>query len=344
MRIRMLSTALASTTLLLFASTGLAQSCCEGETEKCESCQAAEALNVTAVALAGPASEKADALFQDGDLAAACEVYAQFIEDGHATGKDWFQYGYALHMTGKIEEAKKAHAEAAGFANYRPIALYNLGCAFALEGDKDGAFKALGQSAKVGFAAYETVVEDSDLESLHGDDRWSDYTYSIKKNAKVAQARRQLDFWIGNWSVALEDGTEIGINRISAGVRGNCIVEDWSSDRYGVSKSMSIYDANKNTWRQTHVTASGEVVDWKGHFEDGVMTFSSNIAEEGKFKNTLAPADDGRLVQTMYRMSDDGEWTTAWTVFYTPIESKDHDYKGKEEMGEKDAKRISASH
>ena len=49
----------------------------------------------------------------------------------------WFRLGYSLHALGRLDAAITAHRKAAEFANIRPVALYNLGCAHALNKNKD---------------------------------------------------------------------------------------------------------------------------------------------------------------------------------------------------------------
>lgn len=72
----------------------------------------------------------------------------------------------------------------------RATTWYDLACSLALNGDKEGAFRALSESAKQGFTNHGHASQDSDLNSLHGDPRWQPFLDRIKKTAD-REARRQ---------------------------------------------------------------------------------------------------------------------------------------------------------
>ena len=84
-------------------------------------------------------------------------------------------------MVGKIDEAIAAHKLAAKFEDYKGIATYNLGCAWALKGEKEKAIAALQNAVKFGFDDLEQFEEDKDLDSLRNDDRFSDLISKLKK-------------------------------------------------------------------------------------------------------------------------------------------------------------------
>ena len=56
--------------------------------------------------------------------------------------------------------------------NYRGIALYNLGCAYALLGKNDAAIDALKGSLEAGFDMSDSLGSDSDLDGLRDDPRF----------------------------------------------------------------------------------------------------------------------------------------------------------------------------
>lgn len=86
-------------------------------------------------------------------------------------GQAVFNLGYCLHAAGRLDEALEVHLRAAGFEEYRGIALYNAGCAHALMGNAEAAIKALTASQAAGFSL-QNAREDSDLDSLQGDPRF----------------------------------------------------------------------------------------------------------------------------------------------------------------------------
>lgn len=77
-----------------------------------------------------------------------------------------FMYGYTLHMAGDVKNALPIHKQAAKFEQFRPIATYNIGCAYALLGESDKALKSLEQAVEYGFSQLSQFDEDPDLDSL----------------------------------------------------------------------------------------------------------------------------------------------------------------------------------
>lgn len=71
-------------------------------------------------------------------------------------------YGSALDLYAKAFETGQGH-----YIDY-----YNAACAAALSGNSDLAFTYLDQSVAGGLAATDWLIDDSDLVSLHEDDRW----------------------------------------------------------------------------------------------------------------------------------------------------------------------------
>ena len=83
-----------------------------------------------------------------------------------------FNRGYDIHMAGRVEEAIHWHKKAAGHPEFKGIATYNLGCAYALLGRTDDAFKALEDAIEFGFLESHYFKEDTDLDSLREDPRF----------------------------------------------------------------------------------------------------------------------------------------------------------------------------
>lgn len=54
-----------------------------------------------------------------------------------------------------------------------PVAYYNLGCSYALLGEKDAAFKAIEQALKLGYRDLEHLKQDPDLKNLRDDPRFA---------------------------------------------------------------------------------------------------------------------------------------------------------------------------
>jgi Flp pilus assembly protein TadD len=268
--------------------------------------------------------DQAHEAFMSGDMAKAAELLGKVCEEG-GHGVDWFRLGYALHMTGDLDRALEAHTKATEYAQFRPIALYNVGCAHALQGHKDKAFEALERSAKAGFAMADHIHTDSDLDTLHSDDRWSSFVKQIERNAEIDDKQTAMDFMVGSWTLTF-DGQEIGVSKIERSVDGNCITEDWESERYGMGKSLYFYDARSDKWRHVAIGLNAEVLDMTGGYDSGKMIFKGKD-DDGAYRQIFARAGEGKVSLTMERKGQGSEqYTEEWTVVYVPRDAKDDAY------------------
>ncbi len=73
---------------------------------------------------------------------------------------------------GKYKELIAKSKEAEISDSLIAIHYYNLACAYALNGNRNGAFKALSESIEKGYANFDHMEQDSDLDSLRADPRW----------------------------------------------------------------------------------------------------------------------------------------------------------------------------
>ncbi|NEQ55318.1 MAG: hypothetical protein F6K11_35240, partial [Leptolyngbya sp. SIO3F4] len=97
----------------------------------------AVAQDSTSDASSVPSMQEAGAMLQQGDSAAAAEMFEAIHNANPKNGQAWFMHGYAVQMQGDHEKALKLHMKAATFPNMRPAALYNAGCAHAMLGQKE---------------------------------------------------------------------------------------------------------------------------------------------------------------------------------------------------------------
>jgi transcriptional regulator GlxA family with amidase domain/protocatechuate 3,4-dioxygenase beta subunit len=108
-----------------------------------------------------------------GDEAAVVEVARRMIAENANDGVAWYELGYALHLQGKIDEAIPAHERAAALPERRSTALYNLACAWALEGEREKSLDALGRAVDAGWNRRATTEADADFASVRGDARFA---------------------------------------------------------------------------------------------------------------------------------------------------------------------------
>ena len=134
------------------------------------------------------------------------------------------------------------------------------------------------------------------------------------------EAHRAFDFWMGNWEVAIADGTVAGHNRIERAHAGCALIEHWRSVRGNSGTSINYYDPSKGKWVQNWIDASGSVIQLEGGVREGSMVLEGRYAvpdgSEQMMRGTWTLLDDGRVRQ-FFEVSVDGEsWTPWFEGFY----------------------------
>lgn len=242
----------------------------------------------------------------------------------------WQLLGYCCHMDGKLEEALKYHLKATEFPRTKPIGLYNMGCAYALLGRKDEAFKALKDALDAGFGLGQYLNTDSDLDSLRDDPRFKELAAAVKDSVPPPQGadaeRGRLDFWVGDWDLLDKDGQVVGQDHLEKAEKGFVIIEHWTLTNGNGGRGMSYYDPTVDMWKQLFVSNSGKIVQLEGEFRDGAMRFrGKSIATDGKtsrVRSTVTPKGDGMVNQVSEISNDDGQtWTVSHETVYRPRKS-----------------------
>ena len=87
--------------------------------------------------------------------------------------KAWFKLGLAQHLQAKYQKAVDSWQKSLSLNYDEAITHYNLAGAYARLGEKDEAFGHLEQAIAAGFGDRKSLENDSDLESLRSDNRWT---------------------------------------------------------------------------------------------------------------------------------------------------------------------------
>ncbi len=233
-----------------------------------------------------------------------------------------FQHAYALHMGKQFDEAIPAHKKAAEFDAIRPVALYNLACAYALTGETDQALTALEDSIDAGFIDMTVVEGDTDLDPIRDDARFKQALKRIG-SAPLPPQYRQLLFWVGEWDVYNADDQLVGHNTLTLADNGFAIHESWRSSTGSTGHSINYYHPTTGQWNQLWVSAAGDVLDMSGTFSDGAMRLTGTRVDrngrEFQHRTTLTPLDGGRVRQHIEESSDGGAtWKVGFDAVYVP--------------------------
>jgi tetratricopeptide (TPR) repeat protein len=118
---------------------------------------------------------------REQDEARAVAVrYERLVARAPESGEPYFDMGLDLLRADRYDLAAKAYQQSIDRGYRVATSLYNQACAYALVGNNDKALALLRQALDSGFDQPGTLAKDDDLESLHGDPRFS----ALKKEAR----------------------------------------------------------------------------------------------------------------------------------------------------------------
>ena len=137
----------------------------------------------------------------------------------------------------------------------------------------------------------------------------------------TAEAYRQFNFWLGEWTSYSKDGEKQGENRIVSVMNGCGLQENWTGrDGRYQGTSYNFYDRATGQWHQTWMDNQGGHLFLTGRFNGNSMQLSgTQQTPDGPLVNriTWTPLEDGRVRQHWQMSKDAGEsWSTAFDGFY----------------------------
>jgi hypothetical protein len=136
----------------------------------------------------------------------------------------------------------------------------------------------------------------------------------------VLPSFRELDFWIGSWTVAGTPGGGTAAAEVHADLNG-CLLQQDLRGRNGYhSRSFLFWDFAENRWFRTLADNTGAWVQLTGSLVDGAMVLTGTDqgpdGRELQVRNTIDPGD-GDVMET-WEVSDDGgaTWVRALHLAY----------------------------
>jgi transcriptional regulator GlxA family with amidase domain len=119
-------------------------------------------------------------IFEDEkNYAEAAKAYRAMTAENPNDGFAWYRLGTSLQAGGQLDAAVEASRRAAEFEDVRPNALFNLACAYALQGKADAALNQLETAVAAGFKAKWALNGDPDLASIRSDARFKKLVASL---------------------------------------------------------------------------------------------------------------------------------------------------------------------
>jgi hypothetical protein len=128
---------------------------------------------------------------------------------------------------------------------------------------------------------------------------------------------RDFDFWLGEWEVRWDGGTQSGTNVVERILDGRVLLERFDG-RPGIDlqgMSLSAYDEAARMWRQTWVDNQGNYLAFAGTLADGVMDLRGKRNGEPVRMQWRDIRSDA--LTWFWQRSVDGEtWMTLWELHY----------------------------
>ncbi|MBP7149833.1 MAG: DJ-1/PfpI family protein, partial [Acidobacteria bacterium] len=108
----------------------------------------------------------------EGNVEQALAAFRELAQSDPADAYAWYRVGASLQRLGRLDEAIAAAERATTAPEVRAPALYNLACARALKGDKEGALRSIREAVDAGFDDFHALRTDPDLASIRSDSRF----------------------------------------------------------------------------------------------------------------------------------------------------------------------------
>lgn len=86
-------------------------------------------------------------------------------------------------------------------------------------------------------------------------------------------ANRELDFWLGNWTVTYPSATSSAMSTVSLDLDKCLIVENWNGGKGHSGKNMLAYSADDKSWHGMFADNEGRVHVFEGKVTSGVAEF-----------------------------------------------------------------------
>jgi hypothetical protein len=137
---------------------------------------------------------------------------------------------------------------------------------------------------------------------------------------------RQLDFWIGHWSVSPKAAPnhKVATSLIEKLYSGCAIRENWMPLKSGAGGSLSSYLPDKRGWQQIWVDSSGSWVTFTGGWNgnamvlEGVWPVPGHPQQRTRMSYRLLP--DSTVEQSGVTSDDEGKtWQPGFDLIYTRV-------------------------
>ena len=139
---------------------------------------------------------------------------------------------------------------------------------------------------------------------------------------------RQLDFWLGEWTVSNPQGQAVGENVITVDLEGCVVRESWTDSYGNRGTSVNFYDPASAFWHQVWTSDNGTVTHYQGEWRDGAMRFAAGGFGDADGvtvhrRMTFTPNPDASVRQLIEQSEDGTVWSVGFDGLYRPKRAAD---------------------
>lgn len=150
-----------------------------------------------------------------------------------------------------------------------------------------------------------------------------------------AAVRGALDFWVGDWNVALNTAQHerAGSDRVERASKGAAVIERWRDADGSEGTSLFSFDPFACTWQQLWITDDPARVGGLKHKVLVALLPGGGVRFQGAYpgrravtvldRTTLTPRPDGTVRQVIEVSADGGStWTAGFDAIYTRVDAR----------------------
>lgn len=138
-----------------------------------------------------------------------------------------------------------------------------------------------------------------------------------------APERHRFDFWIGEWDVTTQGGTNVGSSSVQSVSGGCALLENWTSARGGHGKSLNAYNPATGRWQQYWVGQDGNPIEYRESTWEGTSIVlrahapAAGTTPATELRLTFSPVDEKTVRQHGESSADGGAtWKTTYDFYY----------------------------
>jgi hypothetical protein len=238
------------------------------------------------------------------------------------SGPDWYALGLALQRIGELEAALTAFERAGELQYQRAGVAMRSAQIVAAMGDPEEALRRLAAAAETAPVTVSLLPQIGGIPELEGDPRLQEILDDAEAARYPCRARpesRQLDFWLGEWTVSNPQGQVAGENVITMDLEGCVVRESWTDGYGGRGTSVNFWDTTTSAWHQIWTSDNGTVTHYRGEWRDGAMRFLTVGLGGGPAAHqrmTFTPNPDGSVRQLIEMSEDGSNWNVGFDGVY----------------------------